>query len=118
MKLRSRFLFCLMLPLVGVCFAEEPGATGKVHSEILRTEVGERVLIQEITLATSVEAAWKAYTTEEGWTGWGVAAREDRPTGRRDDPNPLRQGRQRRRRRNQHTSHRRLRPGTVAHPES
>lgn len=41
-------------------------------SEVLKTDAGELVLIQEVSVSAAIEDVWTAYTTSEGWTGWAA----------------------------------------------
>ena len=49
---------------------DAPQKTSAVRSEIRKTKAGERILVNQLTVAASVEAVWDAYTTIEGWTAW------------------------------------------------
>ena len=42
----------------------------EIRSEVLRTAVGERVLVQEVWVEAPRAAVWEAYTTDDGWTAW------------------------------------------------
>ena len=46
------------------------GSAGPVRSEVLETEAGELVLVQEVRLRAPLEQVWAAYTTSEGWRAW------------------------------------------------
>ena len=81
----ARFRCEIMLMLVGLCLAgcnsgsrEDELATAYEgpSSEVIGTDAGELVLIQEVTVSAAVEDAWKAYTTSEGWTGWAAPKAE------------------------------------------
>jgi uncharacterized protein YndB with AHSA1/START domain len=45
-------------------------------SEVVGTDAGELILIQEILISAAVDDVWKAYTTSEGWTGWAAPKAE------------------------------------------
>ena len=45
-------------------------------SEVIGTDAGELVLIQEVSISADVDDVWKAYTTSEGWTGWAAPKAE------------------------------------------
>ena len=47
-----------------------------VTSTIQGTPAGDLVLIQDVTIRTSLEKAWDAYTTKAGWEGWVVPLAE------------------------------------------
>ncbi len=42
------------------------GDQAQLRSEVLSTEAGERILLEEIVLHAPVAQVWKAYTTEDG----------------------------------------------------
>jgi hypothetical protein len=75
----------IVLVLVGFCLAscnsgtnpDDPRpASESPSSEVLKTDAGELVLIQEISISATVEDVWAAYTTSEGWTGWAAPKAE------------------------------------------
>ncbi|MCA8960080.1 MAG: SRPBCC domain-containing protein [Planctomycetes bacterium] len=41
-----------------------------IRSEVQKTDAGERILVQEITIEAPVEAVWAAYTTKKGLETW------------------------------------------------
>ncbi|GJM26418.1 MAG: hypothetical protein DHS20C16_28330 [Phycisphaerae bacterium] len=46
----------------------------KVSSRVVKTDAGERIVIQEVLIDASVAKVWKAYTTDDGWTAWASPA--------------------------------------------
>lgn len=77
----ARFRYEIILVLVGFCLAgcdsdpkedDSPTAAEGPSSEVIGTDAGELVLIQEVSVSAAVEDVWKAYTTSEGWTGWAA----------------------------------------------
>ena len=47
-----------------------------IRSEVRRTDVGEYILVQEVSVDAPVADVWAAYTTDEGWTAWASPAAE------------------------------------------
>ena len=75
----ARIRHQIMLVLVGFCLAgcdsgskedDSLNASNGPSSEVIETDAGELVLIQEVSISAAVEDVWKAYTTAEGWTAW------------------------------------------------
>lgn len=48
----------------------------RITSRIDSTNKNELVLVQEFTVDVSLDSAWNAYTTEEGWKNWAVPLAE------------------------------------------
>ena len=83
--MRARFRSEIVLILIGFCLAgcdsgtkrdDPPPASENPSSEVLKTDAGELVLIQEVSVSAAVEDVWAAYTTSEGWTGWAAPKAE------------------------------------------
>jgi uncharacterized protein YndB with AHSA1/START domain len=81
----ARFRREIVLLLVGFCIVgcdsgtrleDPPLAPESPSSEVLKTDAGELVLIQEVSVSAAVEDVWEAYTTSEGWTGWAAPRAE------------------------------------------
>ena len=75
----------IVLALVGFCLVGCDSATTEDHtlpvakgptSEVIETDAGELVLIQEVLVSAAVDDVWRAYTTAEGWTGWAAPQAE------------------------------------------
>jgi uncharacterized protein YndB with AHSA1/START domain len=47
-----------------------------IHSRVLRTDAGERILAQEVWVEAPVAQVWAAYTTSEGWMAWAAPKAE------------------------------------------
>ena len=45
-----------------------------ITSHVQRTDVGERILIQNVWIEAPIADVWDAYTTAEGWMAWAVPA--------------------------------------------
>ena len=72
---RTRLASALVLgSLAAVLFAvprtARVPAPDAISSEVKTTESGDLVLVQTGIFDAPVETVWKAYTTDEGWTGW------------------------------------------------
>lgn len=81
----ARFQSEIVLVLVGFCLVGCDSVTTEDHplsaregpsSEVVGTDAGELVLIQEVSILAAVDDVWKAYTTSEGWTGWAAPKAE------------------------------------------
>lgn len=81
----ARFRCEIVLVLVGFCLVGCDSVTTEddaipapegPSSEVIGTDAGELVLIQEVSISAAVEDVWKAYTTSEGWTGWAAPKAE------------------------------------------
>ncbi|MDY7094838.1 MAG: SRPBCC domain-containing protein [Acidobacteriota bacterium] len=60
----------LLVPAVGA--AEGEG----VRSEVLKTDAGELILLQELVVEAPVARVWEAYTTGAGWQAWAAPVAE------------------------------------------
>jgi len=71
MALGNSKVFLLVLALSQTCstltLADE---LNPIRSEVLKTEAGELVLVQEVVIEAAVSDVWKAYTTVDGWMAW------------------------------------------------
>ena len=47
-----------------------------ITNEVLKTDAGDRVLVQEALLEASMDVVWRAYTTTEGYTAWAAPVAE------------------------------------------
>ena len=66
------------IALLALLFCVAAGAQSKADSkkktlsEIVKTDAGELVLVQTITIEAPVSDVWKAYTTSDGWMAWAA----------------------------------------------
>jgi uncharacterized protein YndB with AHSA1/START domain len=63
-------MLALVAALTGGALAEE------VRSEVVKTDTGELVLVQEILIEAPVARVWEAYATSDGWMAWAVPLAE------------------------------------------
>ncbi len=49
-------------------------ASKRISSNMIKTDAGERVVIQEVLLNARIEKVWDAYTTDDGWSAWASPA--------------------------------------------
>jgi uncharacterized protein YndB with AHSA1/START domain len=76
MILRAWILFSAMLCAVLVLPGSAEEGDGSVRSEVLKTDAGELVLVQELVVNAPVARVWEAYSTSQGWMAWAAPLAE------------------------------------------
>lgn len=73
-----RHTYLPLLLALGACRATDadtPAPTEEpIHSHLVRTEVDDLILVQEVVVEAPVAEVWAAYTTEDGWRAWASPA--------------------------------------------
>lgn len=70
MRARARLVvFAVVLLLITSSVLPEE-ASRHIESQIVKTDAGERILVQEVLVEAPIADLWQAYTTSAGWMAW------------------------------------------------